>query len=155
VKRGLLVAGVAAAPLALAAGALPDEGERALVVRDRSGDELMRAELPHGGGFELAYRHSYYGAPARELFAAGEDGEIRLRAIASPSAAVLDYYALAGDRTRSGEWIRLVPRAPRRYERLALIATELGRRSLIAGDRRLPLYGERARHLTITVEGAS
>jgi Domain of unknown function (DUF1850) len=151
----VLAAGAVAAPLALAAVALQDEGERALVVRDRAGDELVRAELPSKGGFALAYRHSYYGAPARELFTASDGSAFRLRAIESPSAAVLDYYALAGERTRKGTWLRLVPRESRRYERLALIATKLGRRSLIAGGRRFPLYARSARHLTIAVEDAS
>jgi Domain of unknown function (DUF1850) len=151
----VLVAGAVAAPLALAAVAVPDEGEPALVVRDRAGHELVRTELPPNGEFGLAYRHSYYGAPARELFRASDGGEFRLRAIESPSAAVLDYYVLAGERTRKGSWLRLVPRESRRYEELALIATELGRRSLIAGGRRFPLYGGGARHLTIAVEDAS
>jgi hypothetical protein len=151
----VLIAGAVAAPLALAAVAVPDGGEPALVVRDRAGEELVRTELPPNGGFGLAYRHSYYGAPARELFRASGGGEFRLRAIESPSAAVLDYYALAGERTQKGSWLRLVPRASRRYERLALIATKLGRRSLIAGGRRVPLYGRGARHLTITVEDSS
>jgi hypothetical protein len=151
----VLIAGAVAAPLALAAVAVPDGGAPALVVRDRAGEELVRTELPPSGGFGLAYRHSYYGAPARELFRASGGGEFRLRAIESPRAAVLDYYALAGERTRKGSWLRLVPRASRRYERLALIATKLGRRSLIAGGRRVPLYGRGARHLTITVEDSS
>jgi Domain of unknown function (DUF1850) len=143
---------VAAAPLAVAATALPEEGGRTVVVRDRSGEELLTAELPRNGGFALAYRHSYYDAAARERFSAEEDGEIRLRAIESPRAAVLDYYALAGDRTRSGGWLRLVPRTQRGYEQLPLIATEVGRRSLLVGGKRHPLYGREARHLTITVE---
>ncbi|HZC13005.1 MAG TPA: hypothetical protein VE270_03205, partial [Thermoleophilaceae bacterium] len=107
----MLVAGAVAAPLALAAVGAPDEGERAVVVRDRAGHELVRVELPPRGVFGLAYRHSYYHAPARELFRASEGGEFRLRAIESPSAAVLDYYALAGERTRKGSRLRLVPRA--------------------------------------------
>jgi hypothetical protein len=147
----LLIAGVAA-PLAVAATALPEEGVRAVVVRDRSGEELLTAELPPSDSFALAYRHSHYDAPARELFAAGADGHFRLRAIESPRAAVLDYYAVAGERTRSGRWLRLAPTERRRYEQLSLIATRVGRRSLLVGGVRHPLYGGEARHLTITVE---
>jgi hypothetical protein len=147
----LLVAGAAAAPLALAAGWLLGNGERVVVVRDSAGEEIVRASLPASGGFVLAYRHSVYGAPARERFAA-EDGGFRLRSLGSPSAAVLDYYALAGRRTRAGGWLRLVPHERRRYERLPLIATAWGRRSLLVGERRFPLYGRAARHLVLSVE---
>jgi hypothetical protein len=140
----------AAALLALAA-ATPGDGERAVVVRDEAGDEVVRAELPASGRFTLAYRHSYYDAPAHEHFEAEGDG-FRLRSLASPRAAVLDYYALPGRSTRTGRWVRLTPREQRRYERLPLIATAEGRRTLQVGGRRFPLYGSAARHLTITVE---
>jgi hypothetical protein len=143
---------VAAAPLAVATTALPEEGGREVVVRDRSGQELLTAELPPSGRFALAYRHSYYDAPAREVFAAGTDRKFSLRAIESPRAAVLDYYAVAGDRTRRGRRLRLVPTQQPRYEHLSLIATSVGRRSLLIGGVRHPLYGREARHLTITVE---
>jgi Domain of unknown function (DUF1850) len=136
----------------VAATALPEHGGRTVVVRERSGDELVTAKLPASGTFAIAYRHSYYGAPAREVFSARADGGFRLRAIESPRAAVLDYYALAGDRTRRGHWLRLAPAEQRTYEQLALIATDVGRRTLVVGDRRLPLYAHEARHLTISVE---
>jgi hypothetical protein len=150
-SRKLLAAGAAAAPLALAATALSGPPEPAVVVRGEEGDELVRAELPDSGSFALAYRHSYYGAPARELFTAGGSG-FRLRRIASPRNAVLDYYALPGARSRSGRWVQLAPTERRRYERLPLIATATGRRTLLVGGERIPLYGREARHLTITVE---
>jgi Domain of unknown function (DUF1850) len=121
------------------------------VVRDEQGDEIVRAKLPESGSFALAYRHSYYGAPAREGFTAGGSG-FRLREIASPRAAVLDYYALAGERSRSGGWLRLVPTERHRYERLPLIATATGRRTLLVGGERIPLYRREASHVTITVE---
>ena len=65
---------------------------------------------------------------------------------------MLDYYALDGRRARDGRRLTLVPRAAPRYRRLSLIATSTGRRTLVAGERRVPLYGARARHLTISVE---
>ncbi|MGH2822285.1 MAG: hypothetical protein ACRDLY_04535, partial [Thermoleophilaceae bacterium] len=71
----------------------------------------------------------------------------------SPSAAVLDYYALEGERRRRGGWLQIVPTDRRRYERLPLIATATGRRTLLVGDERIPLYARHARHLTITAEG--
>jgi hypothetical protein len=122
------------------------------VVRDEQGDEIVRAKLPESGSFALAYRHSYYGAPAREGFTASGSG-FRLREIASPRAAVLDYYALAGERSRHGGWLRLVPTERHRYEGLPLIATATGRRTLLVGGERIPLYRREARHVTITVEG--
>jgi hypothetical protein len=149
--RRLLVAGAAAAPLALAAATLAGDGARAVVVRDEGGDEVVRAALPASGYFALGYRHSYYDAPAQERFEA-DGGGFRLSSLASPRAAVLDYYALPGRRTREGTWLRLTPREHRRYERLALIATADGQRTLLVGARRFPLYGPDARHLTITVE---
>ena len=137
--------------LALAAAALSGDAGRAVVVRDEGGEELVRVGLPASGRFALGYRHSYYGAPAQERFQA-DGGGFRLSSLASPSAAVLDYYALAGRRTREAGWLRLTPGEQRRYERLSLIATTEGRRTLLVGGRRFPLYGPEARHLTITVE---
>jgi Domain of unknown function (DUF1850) len=131
---------------ALSGGAAPE-----LVVRDEQGEEIVRTALPDSGSFALAYRHSYYGAPARERFTVA-DGQFRLDGIASPRAAVLDYYALAGERSRRGRWLHLALRERRRYERLPLIATATGRRTLLVGDRRMPLYARNARHLTIAVE---
>jgi hypothetical protein len=145
------VAGTALALLALGAVALAGGREPAVVVRDGAGEEVVRAELPASGRFTLGYRHSYYDAPAHERFEA-DGGGFRLRSLASPSAAVLDYYALEGRRTRDGRWVRLTPREQRRYERLPLIATAEGRRTLLVGERRFPLYGSEPRHLTITVE---
>jgi hypothetical protein len=152
-SRRVLAAGAAAAPLALAAVAFSGSADPAIVVRDEQGSVVARGDLPASGDFGLAYRHSYYDAPARELFNVNGH-ELRLRAIASPSAAVLDYYALAGDRRRDGGWLRLVPAERRRYERLPLIATATGRRTLLVGGERIPLYGHEASHLTISVEGA-
>jgi hypothetical protein len=151
-SRWLLVAGAAAAPLALAASALSGSEDPALVVRDEHGNEVVRADLPTSGDFGLAYRHSYYDAPARELFTVRGD-ELRLRAITSPSAAVLDYYALAGERRRSRGWLHLVPTDRRRYDRIPLIATATGRRTLLVGGERIPLYARGTRHLSITAEG--
>ena len=144
--------GAVAAPLALAAGALVDAGSERVVVRDSDGDVVAAAELPRDGRFALDYVHSYYRAPAQERFTAGDDGSFRLESVASRRAAVLDYYELAGRRVRDDGRLRLFPHAQRRYERLPLIATATGRRTLVVGKRRLPLYGERARHLSIELE---
>ena len=125
-------------------------GGRAVVVRDADGDVLAEARLPASGRFAIEYRHSYYRAPAREVFRADESG-FRMVEVASPNEAVLDYYELAGTKRRGG-WMRLRPARPRHFERLPLIATPVGRRTLEVGGRRYALYDGAPRHVTIAVE---
>jgi hypothetical protein len=128
-------------------------GGRAVVVRDDGGEVMVRAPLPDSGRFALEYRHSYYRVAAREAFRADGDG-FRMVEVSSPSEAVLDYYAIAGEK-RTGRWATLAPRHQRRFERLPLIATATGRRTLAVDGRRYPLYGDAPRHLTIEVEGGT
>jgi hypothetical protein len=143
-----------AVPLALAAaaGLLP---QRAIVtVTGTDGRSVAARVLPAPGRFELRYRHSYYRAEAAESFVADPDGSFRLVAVGSPSEAVLDYYGLAGRTRREGGWLRLELRQPQRFERLPLVATGLGRRTLVVGGRVVPLApsdGEPA-HLVVAVE---
>jgi Domain of unknown function (DUF1850) len=125
-------------------------GGRSVVVRDEDGVVLAEARLPASGRFAIEYRHSYYRVPAREEFTADESG-FRMTEIASPNEAVLDYYELAGTKRRSG-WMRLTPARPRHFERLPLIATPVGRRTLEVGGRRYALYDEAPRHVTVEVE---
>ena len=153
-SRWLVLAGVVAAAALLAGMSSVGGSSRAVVIRDADGELLAHESLPAGGRFALAYRHSYYRAPAREVFRAGRGG-FALRELVSPRAAVLDYYAVAGRRTRAHGRVRLELDDPPRYRRLSLIATATGRRTLVVGDRRVPLYDDRARHLTLTVEGGS
>ena len=153
-SRRLVLAGAILAALLTAGLSAAGEAPRAVVVRDTAGDVVAREALPPEGDFVLAYRHSYYRAPARELFRAERAG-FALRALASPSAAVLDYYALRGQRTRGGGWVRLELSQRPHYRHLSLIATTTGRRTLVVGDRSVPLYRAGARHLTLTVEGGS
>jgi Domain of unknown function (DUF1850) len=155
-SRRLLALGAVAVTGAAAAGATvavetSGGGSQTVVVRDRDGDTVTRLPLPADGRFALAYRHSYYGAPAEERFVRDGRG-FRLEEIASPRAAVLDYYALDGPRGRDGGWLTLRPRRAAATEELALIATGVGRRTLVAGDRRVPLHDGAPRHLTIAVE---
>lgn len=146
--RVALLAGLPAA-LIVAAVARGDDGPR-VVVRDTGGDVVASAALPADGRFALAYRHSVYGAPAEERFQARGDG-FALVGIASPSRRVLEYYELDAPVRRERGRLVLTP-SPARYETLALAATERGRRTLVVGGRRLPLYGH-AVHLRLTVEG--
>jgi hypothetical protein len=150
------VPAVAAVAVALAGGAaVRADGTARVVAEDRDGHTVAELELPRSGAFALAYRHSYYRRPAIERFVAGPDGSFRLVEVASPSEAVLDYYEIEGAKRRSGGWWHLRPDHPARFERMALAATAVGRRTLVAGREREPLFrGDgRVSHLTIAVEG--
>jgi Domain of unknown function (DUF1850) len=139
--------------MALAGLGLVGGGGPRVEVADRDGGRVAAAELPASGTFALEYRHSYYGRAARETFRA-ERGGFRLVAIASPSEAVLDYYELEGERTRRTGWWKLRPARPPRFDEMALAGTTVGRRTLVVGARRFPLFrAGGARHLRITVEG--
>ncbi|MFE0152654.1 DUF1850 domain-containing protein [Nonomuraea sp. NPDC059007] len=88
----------------------------------------------------MTYVHSVYHAPAAEIFSvAGR--RFTMRAVISESAGVLDYYALDGTRSRTegGLWVLRLA-APVTYDGLDLIASPVGRRTLVAGGRCLPLY---------------
>lgn len=125
-------------------------GEPRVVARDGDGGVVAEAALPADGHFALTYRHSVYGAPASERFRATVDGFV-LESVASPSADVIDYYALEGTRTREGRTWVMTPSRAARFTTMALAATERGRRTLVAGARRVPLYGH-AVHLRLAVE---
>jgi hypothetical protein len=141
--RGRTLAGaallVAVAAAALVAVPWRDAGDPAVVVADERGRELAAVPLPPSGRFALRYRHSVYRAEVTETFAASGDG-FRLVAVASPNEAVLDYYELEGRRGRDGGWRRLEPDASPSLHALPLLATEVGRRTLVVEDRRLPLF---------------
>lgn len=123
-----------------------------VVARTAGGDQVAELRLPASGRFALDYLHSYYRRPARETFRATDDGAFELVAVSSPSPAVIDYYELAGERRlRDGVWT-LRPARPARFEALALAATATGRRTLVAGGRRAPLYGAGDVHVRVTVE---
>jgi hypothetical protein len=138
--------------LALAIGALAVSGGSSHVVARTAGDDVVaELRLPASGEFALEYRHSYYRQPARETFRATGDG-FALVAISSPSEAVLDYYEIEGTRSRRGGVWTLRPARPARFEEMALAATDVGRRTLVAGDRRAPLYDSGDVHLRLAVE---
>ena len=146
----LVAAGVAAAA-GLVAGLRPGGGDPAVVVADERGREVASVPLPEAGRFALSYRHSVYRAEVTETFAVA-DGGFRLVAIASPSEAVLDYYELEGRRVADHGW-RLEPATTPRLEALPLVATEVGRRTLVVGDRRVPLFtpGGSPAHLVLSI----
>ena len=129
--------------------------QRAVVtVTGADGRPVAARVLPAPGRFELRYQHSYYRAEAAESFVADPDGGFRLVAVGSPNQAVLDYYGLTGRTHREGGWLRLELLQPQRFERLPLVATGLGRRTLVVGGRTVPLAppGGDPAHLVISVE---
>jgi hypothetical protein len=126
-------------------------GSPHVVARTADGAVAADLRLPASGEFALEYRHSYYRRPARETFRLAGDG-FELVAVSSPSEAVLDYYELDGERSRrAGVWT-LRPARPARFEEMALAATAVGRRTLVAGGRRVPLWGGGDVHLRLAVE---
>ena len=154
-RRAVPAAAVAA--VALAGGAaVSADGPPRVVAQDRDGDTVAELALPRSGTFALTYRHSYYRRPAVERFTAADDGSFRLVEIASPSEAVLEYYVVEGARARHDGWWTLKLARPARFTRMALAATAVGRRTLVADGRRAPLFRRdgRAAHLTIAVEGS-
>jgi hypothetical protein len=150
----LLVAAVAALTAGVVLLAARPGGPPAVVVADDGGREVARVPLPGDGRFELRYVHSVYKVEAAERFTADPDGGgFRLVAVASPSEAVLDYYDVQGTRTAEGGGLRLDLAAPQRFERLPLVATTTGRRTLVAGTATVPLsHGDGPASLVLTVE---
>jgi hypothetical protein len=118
----------------------PSDGAGWSIVAERAGGAALAARpLPAGGSFALAYEHSAYRAPAVEIFAVAGRG-FTMYALASPNEAVLDYYAVDGPRAHvSGWWVQRLAR-PQTFATLSLIATPLGRRTLVTGPVCLPLY---------------
>jgi hypothetical protein len=112
------------------------------VVAERAGGSVLVARPPTPGGpFALAYVHSAYRSPAVELFGVAGRG-FTMYALASPNEAVLDYYEVEGTRTRlagTAWWVLRLAR-PSAHTELSLIATPLGRRTLVTGSVCLPLY---------------
>ena len=130
-----------------------------VVARDDAGAEVARAPLPTSGPlrdrFSIAYQHSYYDSPATETFLAA-DGGFSLVSVGSPSEAVLDYYGLAGERRRDETGHLLLVRDAPVVRELPLLASDVGRRTLVAGEQRTPLYdpGRPPRHLRLEVRRA-
>jgi TRAP transporter TAXI family solute receptor len=125
-----------------------------VTARDAQGHGV-ELPLPRDGTFALRYRHSLLHEPAEERFHADGRG-FALVEVASPSRAVLDYYERGGQvrRERGGFVLRFDE--PARFSSMALAATGVGRRTLLAGGRSAALYpgGGGVAHLRIGVEAA-
>lgn len=111
--------------------------------------------LPPSGVFAIGYVHSVYRAPSAEVFTA-EGTRFTMRAVVSAGGGVLDYYAVEGARSRlpGGGWLLRLA-APATYEELEVYGTPLGRRTLVAGGRCLPLHPTAgSRRVRVTVGAA-
>jgi hypothetical protein len=152
-RAAVAVAAVAALAAVATAAAGLGSGDPAVVVSDQRGRELAAVRLPASGRFALQYVHSVYRAEVTETFAASGGAGFRLVAVASPSEAVLDYYELDGRRLAEHGWLRLEPARSPSLETLPLVATEVGRRTLVVGGRRLALYelGQVPARLTLRI----
>ena len=153
--RRVALAVLVAAALASVAAVARSDGPARVVASDRGGGTVASLSLPASGEFALAYRHSYYRRPAVERFRAVSGG-FELVSIASPSQAVLDYYEAEGTRALRNGWWTLRLAQPVTFREMPLAATAVGRRTLVAGSQRVPLWGAggHARHVTIAVEGS-
>jgi hypothetical protein len=153
-RRRLLLPAVAAGVTVLAAVTLIPERRVVTIVGVEDGRTIESMSLPASGRFEMYFRQSIYDADSYEYFVADRDAGFRLVALRSTNQGVLDYYALEGRRTHIGPWTHIVLDEPQHFDRLPVIGTRLGRRTLIVGDRRVPLADSdgSSRHLVIRVE---
>lgn len=143
---------VVAALVLFGAGTLVETGS-SVVARGEDGGAVARGELPGSGRFEIEYVHSYYRAPTVERFVADEGGGFALVGISSTSDGVLDYYAVGGRKSTDGRWSSLKLDREQRFEELPLIATAKGRKILVVGGERFPLFEDGGPvHLTLRVE---
>lgn len=145
-----------AAIVVLAAGLLASTGRAELAVRlvdEGSGRELARVAVEDGATLRLSYVHSIYVQPAAEEFAVRSDG-FELVGIASPSQAVLEYYARAEPIERVGDGY-LIRVAGERHARLRVRASVLGRRTAHVGGRAFVLHEVAGDGAPVALEVAS
>ncbi len=144
---------LAGAAFLILAGTFAIDLGSSVLVYDADDRTVLRAALQDSGRFGVEYVHSYYEVPATEHFVAEEDGSFELVEISSPSEAVLDYYELEGRKEANEDFFSLAPEEHQRFDKLPLIGTEKGERTLVVSGERFPLYEEDCpRHVTIRVE---
>jgi hypothetical protein len=108
------------------------------VVNETRRHTIARWPVRDSASVRLHYVHSIYQQPAVEEFDIRPTG-FELVRLASPSVAVLEYYARPEPITAAddGYAVRLSPQV---YSRLSLLVGNTGRRTLSYGGRELPLY---------------
>jgi hypothetical protein len=88
---GLLAA---ASPASAPAGHPAQGAGRELLVENSDRGTVFHIHLRSGEVFSVVYQHSMYDQPVTEDFVVDEEGHIVLRAVTSPSAAVLEYFGI-------------------------------------------------------------
>lgn len=96
----LVVLLVAPGPASAPAGRPTHGAGRELLVENTDRGTVFRIHLRAGEVFSVVYQHSMYDQPVTEDFVVDPKGQIALRAVTSPSAAVREYFGItsAGER---------------------------------------------------------
>jgi hypothetical protein len=96
----LFVLLVAASPASAPAGHPAHGVGRELLIENTDRGTVFRIHLRAGEVFSVVYQHSMYDQPVTEDFVVDAKGQIVLRAVTSPSAAVREYFGItsAGER---------------------------------------------------------
>jgi hypothetical protein len=127
-------------PPAPAPPAPPARPAAAVSVDDVTGGRpLAVLPLDDGAPLHLRYVHSVYRQPATEEFAVRPDGLYLVR-LASPSAAVLEYYARPEAVTPAERGFEIRLARPERFPSLSVLASEVGERTVVYAGRELPLH---------------
>jgi hypothetical protein len=122
---------VPAAPVAVAVAVAVETGHRPLAVLPVDG----AADAP----LQLRYVHSIYRQPGTEEFAVRPDGLYLVR-LASPSTAVLEYYARPEPVTPTGTGFEIRLARPERFPSLSVLVSEGGQRTVVYAGHELPLH---------------
>ena len=123
---------------------------RLVQVEDAQGLPLARLLLADDAPLQLSYVHSIYRQPAVEEFAVRADG-LELVRLASPSVAVLEYYARPEPIVPDGE-AHVIRPAPERYAALAVRVGAVGQRTLRYAGQILSLHGLAADGERVTLQ---
>jgi hypothetical protein len=102
------------------------------IVLQETNQVLWEKPLSSGAVFSLRHLNSIYDTPVEEAFWVDDQGLIRLKALRTDSAAVLEYYGLE---EVSREWISL----SRPIGRISLIITPRGEVTFRSEDEEIPL----------------
>ena len=139
-RRRWVLAAVAVGVAVVAAVGLLPQRRVVTVASAPDGRTIESLPLPPAGRFEMYFRQSIYDADAYESFVADGDAGFTLVALRSTNQG--SWTTTRSRRhPRLGPWIHMVLDRPQHFDRLPVVGTRLGRRTLIVGDRRLPLAG--------------
>jgi hypothetical protein len=92
----------AAGPASAPAPRTANGAEHDLLVENTDRRTVLRIRLRPGEVFSVVYHHSIYDQPVTEDFVVDEHGQIVLRAVTSPSAAVREYFGIISQGERHG-----------------------------------------------------